>query len=86
MSVVKKSNLNLWWSPDKTGGRTTQTTGDRWTLLYKQKKGSHTKEVLTVLSLKSVCQMPRKKREVVFPSELSSEKMFSLDESIFWVW
>ena len=24
----------LLWSSDKTGGRTTQKTGDRWTLLY----------------------------------------------------
>ena len=24
----------MLWSSDKTGGRTTQTTGDRWTLLY----------------------------------------------------
>ena len=47
---------------------------------------SHTKEVLAVLGLQSVCQMSHKKREVVFPERASSENMFRLDESIFGVW
>ena len=78
--------MYMLWSSDKTGGRTTQTTVDRWTLLYKQKKGSHTKEVLAVLGLQSVCRMSRKKREVVFSEKASSENMFRLDESMFGVW
>ena len=49
-------------------------------------KGSHTKEELAVLGLQSVCQMSRKKREVVSPERASSENMFRLDESIFGVW
>ena len=51
-------------------------------------KGSHTKEVQAVLGLQSVCQMSRKEREVVppAPSELSSENMFRLDDSISEVW
>ena len=76
----------LLWSSDKTGGRTTQTTVDTGTLLYKQKKGSHTKEVLAVLGLQSVYQMSRKKRDVVFPEWATSENMFRLDVSIFGVW
>ena len=39
-----------------------------------RKKGSHTKEVLAVLGLQSVCQMSRKKREVFFPERSSSAK------------
>ena len=31
------------------------------------RKRSHTKEVLAVLGLQSVCQMSRKEREVVYP-------------------
>ena len=33
---------------------------------FSRKKGSHTKEVLAVPGLQSVCQMSRKKQEVVF--------------------
>ena len=33
-------------------------------------KASHTKEVLAVPGLQSVCQMSRKKREVVFPERV----------------
>ena len=47
------------------------------------RKRSHTKEVLAGLGLQFVS---RKGREVVSPSELSSENMFRLDESIFGVW
>ena len=39
--------------------------GERYCI--NRKKGSHIKEVLAVLGLQSVCQMSRKKREVVFP-------------------
>ena len=46
---------------------------------------SYTKEVLAVLGLQSVCQMSRKKPEVVFPVQDSSENMFRLDEFIFGV-
>ena len=41
-----------------------QVIGERYCM--SRKKGSHTKEVLAVLGLQSVCQMSRKKREVVF--------------------
>ena len=68
----------LWYS-DKTDGRTTQTTGDRWNVIVLAEKGSHTKEVLAVLGLQSVCQMSCKEREVVYTSELSSENTFKLD-------
>ena len=30
---IYKSVNSLLWSSDKIGGRTAQTTGDRWTLL-----------------------------------------------------
>ena len=58
--------------------------GERYCI--SRKKGSHTKEVLAVLGLQSVCQISRKKREVIFPERVSSENMFTLDESIFGVW
>ena len=38
--------------------------GERYCI--NRKKGSHTNEMLAVLGLQSVCQMSRKKREVVF--------------------
>ena len=60
----------------------------RGNVIVLAEKGSHTKEVLAVLGLQSVCQMSRKEREVVSPerAKLSSENMFRLDESIFGVW
>ena len=58
--------------------------GERYCI--SRKKRSHTKEVLAVRGLQSVCQMSRKKREVVFRERTSSENMFRLDKSIFGVW
>ena len=55
----------MLWSSDKTGGGTTQTTGDKGNVIVLAEKVSHTKEVLAVLGLPSVCQMSRKEREVV---------------------
>ena len=73
---TKKWLRLVLWSSDKTGRKITQTTGDRWTLLYKQKKGSHTKEVLAVFGLQSICQMSRKKREVVIPERVKLGEYF----------
>ena len=58
--------------------------GERYCI--SRKKGSHTKEVIAVLDLQTVCEMSRKKREVFFPERASSGNMFRLDESIFGVW
>ena len=66
-----KNNLNNGWQVN---------------VIVLAEKGSHTKEVLAVLGLQFVCQMSRKKREVVFPERASSENMFRLDVSIFGVW
>ena len=71
---------DMLWFSDKTGGRTTQTTGDRWTLSYYQKKEVIQKEAQALLSLQSVCQISRKKQEAVFPQRASSENLFRLDE------